>query len=357
MTLSGVVSGASGSITKTGQGILTLSGTAANTYAGVTTVSDGVLLLNKSAGTTAVPGNITISSPATSLWGTVRLGASNEIASSSVITFSPAYANSYAVFELHGNAQTLAGISDSTGLGVIENTQADTGYGNGTLTINNSSNYSYSGYLRDTSSGNGTLAIVKTGPGTLTFSGANCGSYSGGLTVSGGVLDYSGGSLPSCFYTINGGTLSIDSKTASITGFQITSGSVSGSGTLTSAATYDIQGGGVGIALAGSGIALTKSGTGTATLAGTVANTYSGVTTVSNGRLVLAKSAGVVAVPGNVTINTNTTANSYLVLGATGQIPTSAVVTFSPSASYYGYFDSTAIRRRWPAFPTAPAAA
>ena len=97
----------------------------------------------------------------------------------------PAYANSYG-FELHGNAQTVAGM-DSTGLGFIENTQADTGFGNGTLTINNSSNYFYNGYLR-TSSGNGTLKHHqgrKRHADHLHAAGSN---DTGGLTVSGGVL-------------------------------------------------------------------------------------------------------------------------------------------------------------------------
>ena len=268
-------------LNKTGTGTATLSGTVANTYSGVTTVSNGVLLLSKSSGAVAIAGNITIASPGTSLWGTVRLGASNQIATSSVITFAPAYANSYGVLELHGNAQTVAGISDSTGLGIIENTQADTGIGGGTLTINNTTNYSYNGYIRDTSSGTGALSLVKNGTGTLTMSNQAGFNYTGGLMVSGGVLEYSGGYLPSCPYVVNGGTLSIGTKTASITSFQITSGAVNGTGTLTSSGAYDVQAGTVNAVLAGS-VGLNKTTSGAATVN---APTYTGTTTDSLGTL------------------------------------------------------------------------
>ena len=129
----------------------------------------------------------------------------------------------------------MAGISDSTGRGVIENSESEGGVSTGsTLTINNSSACSYNGYIRNYVSGStGLLTLVKNGTGTMTLSGSNCGGFTGGLTVSGGTLDETGGTLPSCPYVISGGTLSIGTKTASITSFQITSGAVNGSGTLT----------------------------------------------------------------------------------------------------------------------------
>ena len=125
------------------------------------------------------------------------LGASNQIAPSATLTFVPVHA-SHGYFELLGNEQTLAGIVDSTGRGVIENSEQESGVANtGTLTINNSKNCAYSGYIRNGAfaaggASTGLLALVKSGPGTLTLSGGSCSDYTGGLTVNAGTLDYSG---------------------------------------------------------------------------------------------------------------------------------------------------------------------
>ena len=103
-----------------------------------------------------------------------------------------------AYFELQGNQQTLAGISDAAGRGIIENAEQETGVNTtGTLTVNNSANCTYSGYIRNgdfaaNAASTGLLLLVKSGPGTLTLTGANCSSYTGGLTVNAGTLDYSG---------------------------------------------------------------------------------------------------------------------------------------------------------------------
>ena len=141
----------------------------------------------------------------------------------------------------------------------------------------------------------GRARFLKFGIGTLTMSGTN--SFSGNLIVSMGMLDYSGNStLPGGNYTVNGatpncGTLNIGSLSHSIGSFQIAgNGAVTGTGTLTSNATYDVQGGTVGASLAGNSIALTKSGsTTTAVLTG--ANSYTGRTTVNGGTLELGPSA------------------------------------------------------------------
>ena len=82
-----------------------------------------------------------------------------------------------AYFELLGNQQTLAGISDGAGHGIIENAEQETGINNtGTLTINNTANCTYSGYIRNgdfaaNGASTGLLALVKSGPGTLTLLG------------------------------------------------------------------------------------------------------------------------------------------------------------------------------------------
>ena len=74
--------------------------------------------------------------------------------------------------------------------------------------------------------------------------------------------------------------------------------------------------------------AVVKTGAGILTFSGTTANTYTGMTTVNAGELDLNKSAGVLAVAGNLTIGDGTGgANSDIVkLLANGQIATTAAV-------------------------------
>jgi autotransporter-associated beta strand protein len=78
--------------------------------------------------------------------------------------------------------------------------------------------------------------------------------------------------------------LSLGDKSATIGAFRISGGTVSGSGTLTSNSGFEIQGGVVGIVLAGSA-GLTKSGDATVVL--DVPCSYGGRTTVTGGRLEL----------------------------------------------------------------------
>ena len=259
-----------------------MSGTTANSYSNGTTISNGRLILAKSAGVLAIPGNVTINTPS-STSSYLVFGATGQIPTSAVMTFSP-ISPAYGYFELYGNSQQLAGISDTTGRGVIENSESESGLAaSSTLTVNASSACSYNGFIRNYVSGStGLLTLAKSGAATLTLSGANCGGFTGGLTVSGGTLDETGGTLPSCPYVVGGGTLSIGTKTASITGFQITSGAVTGSGTLTSSAAYDVQGGTVSAVLAGS-VGLNKTNaSGAATVNAPI---YTGTTSVTAGTL------------------------------------------------------------------------
>jgi fibronectin-binding autotransporter adhesin len=276
-----VISG-TGVVNSVGAGVLTLGGTSANSYSGGTTVSGGRLVLAKSNNVVAIPGNVTIST-ASGVNSYVVLNANNQIATSAAMTFSPSSSN-YACFELFGKSQQLASISDTTGRGVIENTETETGVSaSGTLVISNTADCSYNGFIRNYASGTtGSLKLIKAGAGRLTLSGANCGGYTGGLTVNAGTLDYSGGVLPSCPYVINGGTLDIGSLSKAITYFILNNGTVAGNGTLTNnTTTYDIRGGTVNAVLAGS-VGLNKTTASTATIN---APTYTGTTNVSAGTL------------------------------------------------------------------------
>jgi autotransporter-associated beta strand protein len=71
--------------------------------------------------------------------------------------------------------------------------------------------------------------------------------------------------------------------------------------------------------------ALTKVGAATVTFAGTAANTYNGLTTISNGAINLNKTAGVNAIAGNVKIETG----GKLLISANNQVIDSANITLS----------------------------
>ena len=306
LTLSGKITGSGGlvvensvaSLTDQG-GSVTIAGTDNNNYAGTTTINRGTVILQKSGGAVAIPGNVAITADTTNKWNTyLILGGSNQIASSAVMSFPNA---GHAYFELMGNNQTLAGISNGTAMAVIENTDQQTGISNlATLTINNTTDCSYNGYIRNgdlapNGASTGLLALVKSGPGTLKLSGRYTATYTGGLTVNAGTVDYSNSAaLPGtpvayptgptgptspavmtpCPYTINGGTLATGTLSASIGAFQISGGTVTGTGTLTSNAAYDVRGGTVRIGLAGASIGLNKSTSTLAVLSGT--NSYTG---------------------------------------------------------------------------------
>ena len=274
-------------------------------------------------------------------------------------------------FELLGNDQTLAGIVDVLGHGVIENAEQETGVSNtGTLTVNNTADCSYSGTIRNgdlaaNGASTGLLAMVKNGPGKLTFLGGSCSDYTGGLTVNAGTLDYSGATvLPGtptayptgptgptspaviapCPYTINGGTLKIGWLSASIGAFQITAGTVTGTGTLSSNATYDIRGGRVDANLPAAAIGLTKSAATLAVLTG--ANSYAGRTTVAGGTLELGPGAqGCVLNGGGADIQ-----SGELVFDYAGGADPAATIAGMLSASCHGglwnlgqFQDSTAV--------------
>ena len=334
--------GGSGSLIKSGPGSVTLSGANGNTYSGSTTVSDGTLALAKTSGY-AIPGDFTIANANTFV---IVRNAAAQFPATAKVTFSGT-GNPH--FEVYGNTVTVGGISGSGG-GEIENTESETYVGNGTLIVNNAADCSYSGSIRNSNTGSGTLALTKNGTGRLTLTGnltytgattisagtlqfGNGGSvgslpsgsiaiaasaafdidcsgslasggkisgagtlakdgggtltlsgdsFSGSLLVNNGTLTYSGASvLPVGVYTVNGGTLSLAARSQSIGGFQITGGAVTGTGTLTSSSDYNIQGGTISPILAGN-VGLIKTGQGAATVSSPA---YTGTTSISAGAL------------------------------------------------------------------------
>jgi autotransporter-associated beta strand protein len=123
----------------------------------------------------------------------------------------------------------------------------------------------------------GSLALAKSGAGTLTLSGVN--SYSGGTTViGGGLINFnSAGNFGSGTITLDGGGLQWATGTTTDISSRLTAFGAGG-------ATFDTNGNNVAFAsaLAGTG-GLTKTGAGTLTLG--AGSTYAGATAVNAGTL------------------------------------------------------------------------
>ena len=256
-TYPGVISGA-GSVTVLGTGDLQLTG--ANTYTGPTIAQNNYytlyshLYLNSASGP-AVQGNVVLNG---CYWLIPQ--AANQFGPHSSVQWL-----SSAEFDLNGTNQTVAGISDTLGLGAIEAQHpwyADPG-ANSTLTINNSTDCDYNGVIYDGGGYSRTLAIVKSGSGKLTLAGSPynlTNAWTGGTTINGGTLQIGDGTLNA---TLPGNVT--DNATLA---FNVANGTTN---------TY----GGV---ISGTGN-VNCVGLGAMILNGTTANTYTGTTTVSAGVL------------------------------------------------------------------------
>ena len=268
-----------GSLTKSGTGTLSLSG--ANTYDGGTTVSGGTLTLDGSGTLGATSGEIAVNTG-----GTLNLNGTSS-----------------AVGNLTGTGGTIVNNASSTAI---------------TLTIGagDANGGDYAGVIGDHSTGTGTLGLTKLGSGNLTLSGTN--TYTGGTILNAGTLTLAHATdtlADSGTVTITNGTLALGANADTVAAVSLTSGSITGSGTLTGTS-YALTGAGsVSTALAGNGF-LTKAGAGTMTLSG--ANTYAG-------------SGNFLAGP-NIEIGTQISAGT-LAMTATGSI------THAGAATVVGLYD------------------
>jgi autotransporter-associated beta strand protein len=236
-SFSGVISGNSGVLTKTGAGTFTLNGTSPNTYGGGTTIQGGA---------------IAISSASSLGTGTFTFGANSTLQFLNAFTLAVPFSFSGAF------------------IGTI-----DTGANNDTL----------SGAL------SGTGSLQKIGSGTLTLSNAS-NNYSGGTTISVGTLALTGsGSLPptGLVQISAGATLDISQITSSTTLGDL---SAAATGTLALGTKNLTFGTSNSTTFSGSitgtgGGSLTKQGSGSFDLTGSGSNTYDGGTTLQNGTVLI----------------------------------------------------------------------
>ncbi|MFZ9201127.1 MAG: beta strand repeat-containing protein [Opitutales bacterium] len=319
VTQSGALSGA-GNLSKSGDGTVILS--ANNSYSGTTAVTAGTLQIGSGSTTGSIgDGNISIDS-----------GATLAVNRSSSLTMANNFSGSGTLSYIGSSEVLLTGSNSFSGAlniqsgkiglnsanangGLASVTIASTGtlsigdaYNGSTATIRNLSgsgkvdpqiglagtrtlaveqtqDTTFSGLITDATSGAvRTLALNKTGNSTLTLSGAS-NAYTGGTTVSAGTLAFASGSLGSAgAVSVNGGTLRWSSGNTQDLSARLSGGA--------SGATLDTGANDVsfasGVSFAG---ALTKAGSGDLTL--TSAGSVSGLTTVSNGRLILGSASAI----------------------------------------------------------------
>jgi autotransporter-associated beta strand protein len=224
---SGVISG-TGAMTKSDSGTLTLSGI--NTYSGGSTINGGTVIVSASSGLGASGGSATINA------ATLDIAASFTSARNFVL----------------GNSAS-------------------------TVLVDPTFTFTANGVF----SGTGTLN--KTGTGTMVLGGIN--TYTGDTNVSAGTLQISANDriANSSNLNVSGGTFDLQSFNDTVGAVTLSSGTISGTGTLTGSS-YTLQSGTVSAILAGN-TTVTKNTSGTVTLSG--ANSFTGSTTISAGTLQL----------------------------------------------------------------------
>ena len=261
--------GGHGGLTKIGAGTMTLG--AANRYTGGTTVNGGILALASGSGSLDPAGNLTVNDGIFDLGGNVQTvgalsGAGGAIAlgagtlttnSTSNTTLASVITGAGGLVKQGTGTLTLTGNNLHSGGTIIADGVLQVGNGGTTGTLGSGNilnqasllfNRSDTFTVSNTISGTGSL--TKVGAGTMILTAAN--SYSGGTTVSAGVLSGNATSL-------QGNILNNASVVFDEAGTGTYAGAMSGSGSLA------------------------KVGAGTLVLSGT--NSYSGGTTVSAGTL------------------------------------------------------------------------
>lgn len=185
--------------------------------------------------------------------------------------------------------------------GSLANTASITVSSGATFAVNRSDSVSQSSAFKLVGGGGN---FTQAGTGTTTFTSAN--TYSGLTTVQGGVLRYGiANAISSGGVTItSGAALDLATFNDSVGAVTLTSGTILGSGTLTSTSGFTLTSGSVQAPLAGA-VGLTMQGGGLLPLTG--ANLYTGATTVSSGTLQMGNgsTAGSIGSSSSVAVSTN----------------------------------------------------
>ena len=275
-----------------------------------------------------------ISNSAVYFNGSLRLGVNNGLLTTNALNIGNAGSGGdLGIVDLAGFQQTVAGLLGGGSGGVLPGlarrvTNSATGTSS-TLTIGGANTRIFDGLIFD---GAGTIAVVKTGSATQTFSQLN--TYSGDTTVSGGILAL--GNVNTILNsTLDTGTSGAQSVTFTVAGTNTYHlGGLKGADDLAIGANSISVGANnqstsfTGV-LGSTGGGLVKVGSGALTLGGT--NTYTGATTLSGGTLVL----------DYTTTNTSKLANAgaLILTGGTLQLDRSS----SPTGSHTEVVASTTV--------------
>jgi fibronectin-binding autotransporter adhesin len=271
------------SFVKAGNNTLTFGGSDSNTYTGTTRVAGGTLLLSKTAGATAVAGNVLVTG------GTLNLGASDQIADTSIITGSGgtisflAKNETVAGMNLSGSAKFETGNTGGNNPTSIVRLGNVTATETSRITVNSggkiiANSLSLTGLIEANNVAgnvllggghNTVVSELEVGPGGLTMqnrsiqmNAANAGQKGSRVTLN-GTFTGSGENL----IGLNG------ASSASLTELSLGS----------EERTFNITSGNTQIDISVASGALRKSGSGTLILAGN--NTYDGLTSIDAGIL------------------------------------------------------------------------
>ena len=266
----------------------------------------GVLILNKSN---------TYTSGTTVNGGTLRESSTGFLADTGILTVD----GSTATFELGANH------SDIVGTVTLDHGGTIAGSGNSTLTSTGSFEMK-DGTVNAILAGTG-IQLNKTTSGTVYLNNVN--TYTGLTNITAGTLNLGidnaingGGNV-----VVNNGTLQMNSHKDTVGTVTLQNGGlIDGNGTLTSTGSFEMQDGTVNAVLAGTGIQLNKTTTGTVWLNNV--NTYTGLTNITGGVLRIGVN-NAIGGGGNVTVNSGS-------LDMYGKTDTVGTVTLQNGGLIYG---------------------
>ncbi|MDB6128525.1 MAG: autotransporter-associated beta strand repeat protein, partial [Verrucomicrobia bacterium] len=318
MNVSQITTG-TGDVTVNATGTVNYTGGAtANTYTGTTNVNSGTLTLSKNSGVNAIAGDLTINSG-----GTVKLGASNQIADTKNVTL-----NGTGTLNLNNQSETLGQLTSTSSTATVALGTLSS------LTLNgpNNTNSSYAGTI----TGSALTSLNVGGTGKVYLSGNNSG-FSGTTNVNSGTLNIAGSNSVLGTGVVNvgsGGNLQLQGGISINNAITVNGTGTSGNGAIENFAGNNTLGGTI---VAGSNTRI-QSDTGTLTVAGNVVlglNTLnvggSGNTTITG----LVAGLGGIVKDGAGTLHLGNLANTFS--GATvvnaGTIIADAASVFNNSAS------------------------